>query len=101
MFIETNPIPVKAALAMMGQIEEEYRSAARSHEPEEPRNPESHPGPLRPASQMTRIIIAGAKGAWDRPWPRCAEAVPGLAIAGQFDLGQDLRGLIAEGDVVD
>ncbi|HXT09951.1 MAG TPA: 4-hydroxy-tetrahydrodipicolinate synthase [Candidatus Angelobacter sp.] len=25
MFIETNPIPVKAALAMMGQIEEEYR----------------------------------------------------------------------------
>jgi 4-hydroxy-tetrahydrodipicolinate synthase len=25
MFIETNPIPVKAALAMMGKIEEEYR----------------------------------------------------------------------------
>jgi 4-hydroxy-tetrahydrodipicolinate synthase len=25
MFIETNPVPVKAALAMMGQIEEEYR----------------------------------------------------------------------------
>ena len=25
LFIETNPIPVKAALAMMGQIEEEYR----------------------------------------------------------------------------
>jgi 4-hydroxy-tetrahydrodipicolinate synthase len=23
--IETNPVPVKAALAMMGQIEEEYR----------------------------------------------------------------------------
>ncbi len=26
LFLETNPIPVKAALAMMGQIEEEYRS---------------------------------------------------------------------------
>ncbi|MGD0410279.1 MAG: 4-hydroxy-tetrahydrodipicolinate synthase [Verrucomicrobiota bacterium] len=26
LFIETNPIPVKAALAMMGQIQEEYRS---------------------------------------------------------------------------
>jgi 4-hydroxy-tetrahydrodipicolinate synthase len=26
LFIETNPIPVKAALAMLGQIEEEYRS---------------------------------------------------------------------------
>ncbi|MBI3850949.1 MAG: 4-hydroxy-tetrahydrodipicolinate synthase [Verrucomicrobia bacterium] len=25
LFVETNPIPVKAALAMMGQIEEEYR----------------------------------------------------------------------------
>jgi 4-hydroxy-tetrahydrodipicolinate synthase len=25
LFIETNPGPVKAALAMMGQIEEEYR----------------------------------------------------------------------------
>jgi 4-hydroxy-tetrahydrodipicolinate synthase len=25
MFVETNPIPVKAALAMMGQVEEEYR----------------------------------------------------------------------------
>ena len=25
LFIETNPIPVKAALAMMGQIQEEYR----------------------------------------------------------------------------
>ncbi len=25
LFIETNPVPVKAALAMMGQIEEEYR----------------------------------------------------------------------------
>jgi 4-hydroxy-tetrahydrodipicolinate synthase len=25
LFIETNPVPVKAALAMMSQIEEEYR----------------------------------------------------------------------------
>ena len=25
LFIETNPMPVKAALAMMGMIEEEYR----------------------------------------------------------------------------
>ena len=49
---------------------------------------------------MTRVIIAGAKGGWDRPWLRCAEAVPGLAIAGQFDKGQDLRDFIADGDVV-
>src|SRR5206468_2251625 len=25
LFIETNPVPIKAALAMMGQMEEEYR----------------------------------------------------------------------------
>jgi 4-hydroxy-tetrahydrodipicolinate synthase len=25
LFIETNPVPVKAALAMLGRIEEEYR----------------------------------------------------------------------------
>jgi 4-hydroxy-tetrahydrodipicolinate synthase len=25
LFLETNPVPVKAALAMLGQIEEEYR----------------------------------------------------------------------------
>jgi 4-hydroxy-tetrahydrodipicolinate synthase len=25
LFLETNPVPVKAALAMMGLIEEEYR----------------------------------------------------------------------------
>ena len=25
LFIETNPVPVKAALAMLGQVEEEYR----------------------------------------------------------------------------
>ena len=25
LFIETNPVPVKAALAMLGQIQEEYR----------------------------------------------------------------------------
>jgi 4-hydroxy-tetrahydrodipicolinate synthase len=25
LFVETNPVPVKAALAMLGQIEEEYR----------------------------------------------------------------------------
>ena len=49
---------------------------------------------------MTRILIAGAKGRMGQALARCAQAVPGVAVAGQFDLGQDLRGLIAEGDVV-
>ncbi len=49
---------------------------------------------------MTNILIAGAKGRMGQALARCAQAVPGVAIAGQFDLGQDLRGLIGEGDVV-
>ena len=39
LFIETNPVPVKAALAMLGQIEEEYRLPLVPHEREEPRGP--------------------------------------------------------------
>ena len=38
LFIETNPVPVKAALAMLGQIEEEYRLPLVPHEREEPRD---------------------------------------------------------------
>ncbi len=34
LFVETNPIPVKAAMAMMGQIEEEYRLPLCSMAPE-------------------------------------------------------------------
>jgi 4-hydroxy-tetrahydrodipicolinate reductase len=49
---------------------------------------------------MTRIIIAGAKGRMGQALARCAEGIPGLAVTGQFDVGEDLRGLIAEGDVV-
>ena len=49
---------------------------------------------------MTRIIIAGAKGRMGQALAHCAQAVPGLAVAGQFDLGQDLRAFIADGDVV-
>jgi 4-hydroxy-tetrahydrodipicolinate reductase len=49
---------------------------------------------------MTRLIIAGARGRMGQALARCAEGIPGLAIAGQFDLGQDLREFIANGDVV-
>jgi 4-hydroxy-tetrahydrodipicolinate reductase len=49
---------------------------------------------------MTRVIIAGCKGRMGQTLLRCAGAVPGLAVAGQFDQGQDLRDFIAAGDVV-
>ncbi len=38
LFIETNPVPVKAALAMLGQIEEEYRLPLVADERQEPRD---------------------------------------------------------------
>ena len=40
---------------------------------------------------MTRLIIAGAKGRMGQALIRCAQSIPGLAVAAQFDLGQDLR----------
>lgn len=49
---------------------------------------------------MTNIIIAGAKGRMGQALLRCAEAIPGLAVAGQIDIGQQLGGCIAKGDVV-
>jgi 4-hydroxy-tetrahydrodipicolinate reductase len=49
---------------------------------------------------MTRIIIAGANGRMGQALARCAQSLPGFAIAGQFDLGQDLRAFIVAGDVV-
>jgi 4-hydroxy-tetrahydrodipicolinate reductase len=49
---------------------------------------------------MTRIIIAGAGGRMGQALARCAQDLPGVAIAGRFDLGQDLRAFIADGDVV-
>ena len=49
---------------------------------------------------MTRIIIAGAKGRMGQALLRCAAGNAGLTVTGQIDLGQDLRGCIADADVV-
>jgi 4-hydroxy-tetrahydrodipicolinate reductase len=49
---------------------------------------------------MTRLIIAGAKGRMGQALAHCAQSIPGVAITGQFDIGEDLRRFIAGGDVV-
>ncbi len=49
---------------------------------------------------MTRIIITGSKGRMGRMLAACAPQHAGLAIVGQIDQGDDLRSLIAAGDVV-
>ena len=74
--------------------------AAGAAQPEEPRNPANHPHQRRPAPPMTRIIITGSKGRMGQALLRCAAATPGIVVAGQVDLGQDLRDCIASCDVV-
>jgi 4-hydroxy-tetrahydrodipicolinate reductase len=49
---------------------------------------------------MTKIIIAGARGRMGQALLRCAENFPGLAVTGRIDLGDDLRAVIADGDVL-
>jgi 4-hydroxy-tetrahydrodipicolinate reductase len=49
---------------------------------------------------MTKVIIVGAKGQMGRALLRCADGFPDLTVSGQIDLGEDLGGVIGDGDVV-
>lgn len=49
---------------------------------------------------MTRIIITGGKGRMGQALVACAARISDLKIAGQIDLGDDLRSVIDAGDVV-
>ncbi len=49
---------------------------------------------------MTKIIITGSKGRMGKALLACAPQHPQLQVVGQIDQGDDLRGVIAQGDVV-
>ena len=49
---------------------------------------------------LTRIIVVGAKGRMGAALLGCATRAPGIEVAGQIDLGDDLRRVIQGGDVV-
>ena len=49
---------------------------------------------------MTKIIITGSKGRMGRTLIACAAHHPELQVVGQIDVGDDLRTVIAQGDVV-
>ena len=49
---------------------------------------------------MTRIIITGSKGRMGRMLATCAPQHAGLEVVGQIDQGDDLKSVIAAGDVV-
>ena len=49
---------------------------------------------------MTKVIIAGAKGRMGQALLRCAQNIPDICVAGQIDVGDDLRNVIDGADVV-
>jgi len=49
---------------------------------------------------MTKIIITGSKGRMGRALAVCAPHFPDLQVVGQIDQGDDLRAVVAQGDVV-
>jgi len=99
LFIETNPGPVKAALAMMGMMDDEFRlplvpisSASREKAAENDEGVWS--------SEMTRVIITGAKGRMGKALIACAPQHRDIEVVGQIDQGDDLTSVIGRGDVV-
>lgn len=49
---------------------------------------------------MTKVIITGSRGRMGQALIGCAQKTPGLQIAAQIDKGDDLAGVIGEGDVI-
>jgi 4-hydroxy-tetrahydrodipicolinate reductase len=49
---------------------------------------------------MTRIIINGYKGRMGQALLACAARIPDLEIVGQVDQGDDMRPVLAKGDVI-
>ncbi|MCX8108643.1 MAG: 4-hydroxy-tetrahydrodipicolinate reductase, partial [Verrucomicrobiae bacterium] len=49
---------------------------------------------------MTRLVIFGAKGRMGRVLLTCAGTDPEFEVVGQIDVGDELRAVIAECDVV-
>ena len=49
---------------------------------------------------MTKIIITGSKGRMGQALVACADRLPELQVVGRIDLGDDLRAVIGQGEVV-
>ncbi len=49
---------------------------------------------------MTRVVITGAKGQMGKTLLACAARIPDVRVAGQVDLGDDIRPLLSNCDVV-
>ena len=50
--------------------------------------------------ETIKVIITGAKGRMGKMLIDCASRIPCLEVVGKIDLGDDLRQIIAQGDVV-
>ncbi len=60
LFIETNPVPVKAALAMLGLMDEEYRLPLVQHERRQPRRAQGRDEGVG-HFEMKLLICVGAR----------------------------------------
>jgi 4-hydroxy-tetrahydrodipicolinate reductase len=49
---------------------------------------------------MTKVIIAGAKGRMGQALLQCAQNIPAITVAGQIDIGEDLRNVIDDAEVL-
>ena len=49
---------------------------------------------------MTKVIITGSKGRMGRALLACAAHFPDVQVVGQVDQGDDVRAVVAQGDVV-
>ena len=79
LFVETNPVPVKTAMAMLGDDRGGVPAAAGRDEPEESRvllkcHISKQCG--IPQVSMTKLIIPGPRGTWARPCSRAPHAIP-------------------------
>jgi 4-hydroxy-tetrahydrodipicolinate reductase len=55
---------------------------------------------MRHSQNMTKIIIAGARGKMGQALLRVAEKIPGLAVTARIERGQELGNVIHDADVV-
>jgi 4-hydroxy-tetrahydrodipicolinate reductase len=49
---------------------------------------------------MTKVVVAGAKGRMGQALLHCAENIPTINVTGQIEIGQDLRTVIDDADVL-
>jgi len=95
-FCETNPIPLKAAMAMMGLCEEIYRlPLVPMSDANRAQLKTTLLASLGEGVSPVKVIICGARGRMGRSLIACAQGDPELEIVAEIDQGDDLAKVIS------